>query len=202
MAQIKPDVANTASDDSTKELIKIDVSDMPISDACEEVRNEGWAIDEIKDENNSSERLSCSTSSRKVSKYTYSTRSGSIVLYSDDDRDETANSVDNSNKETGPSSTQSIPASNTDTSPSSPSSSPTKDTVTSTNRYQSIYDEYSARLRSECPSLSVMGCAEITSEGVGKMAECMIRTSGTDGQYETYSSWASRLQDVYMNEAM
>lgn len=65
--------------------------------------------------------------------------------------------------------------------------------------YQSIFDTYSARLQNECPNLSISGCAELVNEGVEKMAEYMWKASGTDGQYETYSNWASKLYDVYMD---
>ena len=67
--------------------------------------------------------------------------------------------------------------------------------------YQEIYDTYSARLQNECPTLSVMECAEVSNEGVRKMAEYMYSASGTDGQMETYNSWAAKLMDVYMAEA-
>lgn len=67
--------------------------------------------------------------------------------------------------------------------------------------YQAIYDEYSARLENECPTLSVDECAEIANEGVGKMAEYMYQASGTDGQYETYDSWARKLMGVYIGAA-
>lgn len=67
--------------------------------------------------------------------------------------------------------------------------------------YQAIYDEYAARLRKECPSLSMTECAKISSEGTTKMAEYMYDASGTDGQYQTYSDWATKLSDVYMAEA-
>ncbi len=67
--------------------------------------------------------------------------------------------------------------------------------------YQAIYDEYSARLTAECPSLSTTECAEISTEGVSKMAEYMYKAKGTDGQMATYEEWASKLMDVYMASA-
>lgn len=90
--------------------------------------------------------------------------------------------------------------------PSSPAPTPSQDspsssTPTSSGTYESIYNEYAARLRAECPSLSMMECAELSNEGVEKMAEYMWRASGKDGQYETYSEWATKLYDVYMAEA-
>ena len=71
----------------------------------------------------------------------------------------------------------------------------------STRGYQAIYDEYSARLQNECPTLSITECAELSNEGVSKMAEYMYKASGTDGQYATYETWAGKLMDVYMASA-
>jgi len=65
--------------------------------------------------------------------------------------------------------------------------------------YQAIYDEYSARLTAECPSLSMMECAELSNEGVSEMADYMFRAKGTDGQMATYEEWAKKLMDVYMS---
>ena len=67
--------------------------------------------------------------------------------------------------------------------------------------YEEIYNEYSQRLRNECPSLSIMDCAAVSNEGIEKMAQYMWSASGTDGQYATYESWANKLQDVYMQVA-
>jgi len=64
--------------------------------------------------------------------------------------------------------------------------------------YQAIYDEYSARLTDECPSLAMTECAELSNEGVMKMAEYMYKAKGTDGQMATYEEWAGKLMDVYM----
>lgn len=67
--------------------------------------------------------------------------------------------------------------------------------------YERIYKEYSDRLQKECPVLSLTECAEIANEGISKMAEYMYKASGTDGQYATYEKWASKLTNVYTNEA-
>ncbi len=67
--------------------------------------------------------------------------------------------------------------------------------------YQCIYDQYAARLRSECPSLSITECAEINNEGIEKMADYMWKASGTDGQYATYEEWSGKLFDVYLESA-
>lgn len=69
------------------------------------------------------------------------------------------------------------------------------------NNYETIYNEYSTRLKNECPTLSITECAEISNEGVSEMAKYMYRASGTDGQYATYEQWASKLMDVYLKEA-
>lgn len=53
-------------------------------------------------------------------------------------------------------------------------------------------------LENECPTLSMSECAELSNEGVSEMADYMYRASGTDGQYETYETWAGKLCDVYM----
>lgn len=65
--------------------------------------------------------------------------------------------------------------------------------------YQAIYDEYSARLTAECPNLAMTECAELSNEGVTKMAEYMYKAKGTDGQMATYEEWAGKLMDVYMS---
>ena len=66
--------------------------------------------------------------------------------------------------------------------------------------YEKIYNDYSSRLRNECPALSVTECAEILTEGTEKMAEYMYSASGTDGQYSTYETWSGKLFDIYMQE--
>lgn len=77
----------------------------------------------------------------------------------------------------------------------------TNNSVPQVSRYETIYNDYSNRLRSECPSLSITECAEIANEGVSKMAEYMYSASGTEGQYATYESWATKLYDVYLESA-
>ncbi|MDD4027290.1 MAG: hypothetical protein PHO75_03845 [Candidatus Shapirobacteria bacterium] len=66
--------------------------------------------------------------------------------------------------------------------------------------YQEIYDEYVARLKSECPKLAMTECAELSNEGVAEMAKYMYSAKGTDGQYQTYEKWSGKLMDVYMQE--
>lgn len=89
-------------------------------------------------------------------------------------------------------------AASTDTTKDKTNSSEFKNTK---YNYEKIYDEYSARLKKECPTLSITECAEISNEGVTKMAEYMYSALGTDGQYATYEQWANKLMDVYLEEA-
>ena len=69
------------------------------------------------------------------------------------------------------------------------------------SKYETIYNEYSKKIKDAAPTSSVSELAEITNEGVGKMADCMLTAKGTDGQYSTYEKWAGKLMDVYTNEA-
>lgn len=69
------------------------------------------------------------------------------------------------------------------------------------SRYEQILNEYTAKLKRECPNISMMECAEISTEGITKMAEYMLTAKGTDGQYATYEKWAGKLTDVYLKEA-
>jgi len=85
---------------------------------------------------------------------------------------------------------------------STPSATPTpKVEIISINNYQVIYDKYVAKLKSECPLLSMTECATISNEGISEMAKYMYASKGTEGQYQTYSDWASKLMDIYMEEA-
>lgn len=65
------------------------------------------------------------------------------------------------------------------------------------SKYQQIYDEYSNKIR----DVGISELAEISNEGIGKMAKYMLNAKGKDGQYETYQEWAEKLMDVYMSEA-
>ena len=44
----------------------------------------------------------------------------------------------------------------------------------------------------------MMECAELSTEGMTKMASYMYKAKGTDGQMATYEEWAGKLTDVYM----
>lgn len=76
-----------------------------------------------------------------------------------------------------------------------------KENASTNYNYESIYNEYSSRLKKECPKLSMTECAELANEGTEKMAEYMYSAKGTDGQYATYEKWAGKLYDIYLKEA-
>lgn len=67
--------------------------------------------------------------------------------------------------------------------------------------YEKIYNEYSEKLKKQCPTLSMLECAELSNEGISKMADYMYRASGIDGQYTTYETWAKKLTEIYLQEA-
>lgn len=87
------------------------------------------------------------------------------------------------------------------------SSKPTKNSKPATNpeptisKYEQIYNEYAKKIRDAAPNVSITELAEISNEGVSKMAEYMYSAKGTDGQYATYEKWSQKLMDVYMKEA-
>ena len=70
----------------------------------------------------------------------------------------------------------------------------------SSSRYQEIFDEYAAKIRTAAPNVSITELAQIANEGISKMAEYLLSARGTDGQYVTYEGWAKKLMDVYLNE--
>lgn len=207
------------------ELERPDLNGLKISEACEKVRAIGWRIDEVAGDNDYSEKSDCSDTERTVTRYYYnyekyyefdgSVRSNyetvSLRFNNAKKEEEKSTQTDNSSSDSatpqsedsapstpvdsGSSSSESTPSSSTPSASPEPSSTPRP---SSSSTYQSIYDTYSARLRNECPTKSITECAEIANEGVEKMAEYMWKASGTDGQYETYSSWSSKLYDVYM----
>ncbi|MCL2628035.1 MAG: hypothetical protein FWD44_04965 [Oscillospiraceae bacterium] len=87
------------------------------------------------------------------------------------------------------------------TSPATPEPTTTPEPAPTASRYQQIYNEYAQKIRTAAPTSSIMELAEVTNEGILKMAEYMFSASGTDGQYATYEEWAGKLYDVYMAEA-
>ena len=82
-----------------------------------------------------------------------------------------------------------------------PTPTPITDPAQTTSGYQRIFDEYSERIRTAAPNVSLMELAEIANEGVQRMAEYMFSATGVDGQMATYQSWAQKLMDVYMEYA-
>ncbi|MDK8767131.1 hypothetical protein QP932_01250 [Corynebacterium freneyi] len=162
-------------------LERPDVNGLTVSAACEKVREAGWRVDVVRGSENHREKSDCSDTERKISKVSYETYDEddyTVILYFaneplEDDEESPVDEapVEEASAELG------------------------------NSGYQEIYDEYSARLENECPTLSMDECAEIANEGVGKMAEYMYQASGTDGQYETYDSWARKLMGVYIGAA-
>ena len=84
---------------------------------------------------------------------------------------------------------------------SQPNDSNSNDNQTSYYGYEKIYNEYADRLKKECPTLAMMECAELANEGIVKMADYMFKAHGIEGQYATYEKWASKLINVYTQEA-
>lgn len=81
------------------------------------------------------------------------------------------------------------------------SSKPETPPVQTVSKYEQIYNEYAQKIKDAAPTSSITELAELSNEGVSKMAEYMLTAKGTDGQYATYEEWAGKLMDVYMNEA-
>lgn len=164
--------------ETSAELDEVDVNGLTIAEACEEVRAAGWKVDEVAGSGDYSEKSDCSDSERNVVESWYS--SDSVTFYFANESEEPETVVEE------------IPVEE---------EAPVKEASTeeSSGGYQAIYDEYSARLQNECPALSMTECAELSNEGVTKMAEYMYEASGTDGQYATYETWAGDLMDVYMS---
>lgn len=95
--------------------------------------------------------------------------------------------------------------------------------TTSATTYQSILDDYTAKLQDATPGLideydaeaasnsdgltglatianaKVSKLAAISTEGTEKMAKLMYKSGS--GSYDEYSEWATKLQDVYTEEA-
>ena len=71
-----------------------------------------------------------------------------------------------------------------------------KQTTSATSGYEGIYNSYSAKINSYSGS-NINDLAVICDEGVSKMAEYYCNHGGA---YSTYSSWANKLQNVYLNK--
>ena len=190
-------LASCSSDDAVEELDEVDVNGLTVSAACEKVRAAGWRVDEVKGSGNYREKSDCSDSERNVVKSWFSAES--VTLYFANERDEPETAVEETPAE------EETPVDEISVEEAAPieEETPVEEISTggSTRGYQAIYDEYSARLQNECPTLSITECAELSNEGVSKMAEYMYKASGTDGQYATYETWAGKLMDVYMASA-
>lgn len=174
-----------ASCSSGEELDEVDVNGLTVSAACEKVREAGWNVSEVRGSGDSSEMSDCTDSERKVARSWFS--DGSVTLYFANERKDAEAAVEEAPVEEAP--VEEAPVEEAST-------------VESTSGYQAIYDEYSARIQAECPVLSMTECAELSNEGVSKMAEYMYKAKGTDGQYATYETWAGKLMDVYMASAL
>lgn len=177
-----------------KLLQEVDVNGLTIKDACDKVREKGWKVREVAGSNDYTEKSDCSDLARKVSAYYYTNLDSSY------DRGTVGLEFANAAKKADSSATTPATTStkSTNVSTSTPSTPPSSTDTSSATGYQAIYDQYAAKLRSECPNLSITDCATISNEGITKMAEYMYKAHGTDGQYQTYSDWAGKLTDVYM----
>lgn len=189
-------LASCSPDEAVESLDEVDVNGLTVSAACEKVRAAGWRVDEVKGTENYKEKSDCSDSERNVVKSWFST--DTVTLYFANEQDDAEAAVEETPAE------EEIPVEETpieEVTPVEEVAVEEASTEGSTSGYQAIYDEYSARLQNECPILSITECAELSNEGVSKMAEYMYRARGTDGQYATYETWASKLMDVYMASA-
>lgn len=190
-------LASCSAGEAGEELDEVDVNGLTVSAACEKVRAAGWRVDQVMGTGDYSEKSDCSDSERKVVKSRYST--DEVTLYFANERDEPETAVEETPAE------EETPVEEISVEEAAPieEETPVEEISTggSTRGYQAIYDEYSARLQNECPTLSMAECAELSNEGVSKMAEYMYKASGTDGQYATYETWAGKLMDVYMASA-
>lgn len=179
-------LVSCSSSDSGEELAKVDVNGLTIADACEKVRESGWIVSEVTGKENFKETSDCSDSGRKVVSSNF--WNGEVDLRFANDP---------------------LPSSEEAPAEEAPAEEPEVEeeaieeaSVDSGSGYQAIYDEYSARLENECPNLAMTECAELSNEGVSKMAEYMYTAKGKDGQYETYQEWSQKLYDVYLASVM
>ena len=179
-------LASCSSEETAEELEKPDVNGLTVSAACEKVREAGWRVEEVQGTENESEKSDCSDSERKVVRASYFDWGDDhrVTFYFVNEKDPEAEVEEAPVEEETP--VEEAPVEEAST-------------LDSTSGYQAIYDEYSARLQNECPTLSMMECAELSNEGVSKMAEYMYQAKGTDGQYATYQTWAEELMEVYLS---
>lgn len=195
-------LAACSTDEKVDDLAEVDLNGLTIADACEKAREAGWRVSEVHGTENPSELSDCSDAERLVARYWFSQSSKAVTLYFVNEKVES----DGPEPETGAPGQNAVPDESVvpdGGAAEEPEAAPVKQesAVTSSSGYQAIYDEYAARLRNECPSLSIAQCAELSNEGVSMMAEYMWTADGIDGQYETYQTWAGKLTEVYMAEA-
>lgn len=185
---------------SGEEIDEVDVNGLTVSAACEKVREAGWRVDEVAGSGNYLEKSDCSDSERNVVKSRYST--DEVTLYFANERDEPEEAVEETPVEEAPVEEAPVEEAPVEEAPVEEAPVEEASTGEAAGGYQAIYDEYSARLQNECPTLSMAECAELSNEGVSKMAQYMYKAKGTDGQYATYETWAGKLMDVYMDSAV
>lgn len=106
---------------------------------------------------------------------------------------------------------------------SSESQAPKEESKSADEQYQAILDEYTQKIKEAAPKLvdeynaeypnnqngveglaelsndKISELAEISNEGIQEMANVHL-TSGS-GKYEDYEDWATKLTDVYMEQA-
>lgn len=176
-------------------LDEVDVNGLVVADACEAVRDAGWRVHEVAGSGDDSEKSDCSDTERKVVEASFTNvddswsddRKGTVVFYFANDP---------KSPEVAPAK-PAVPKATEE--PTPVETTPPQAPAETAGGYQEIYDVYSTRLQNECPALSMTECAELSNEGVMKMAEYMYAASGTDGQYATYEKWAGDLMNVYMS---
>lgn len=187
-------LAACSSGKTGKELDEVDVNGLTISAACEKVREAGWNVSEVQGKEDRDEMSDCTDSEQKVVSSWFHSYDDSVTLYFPNEKKDAETSVEETSVEEDP-----VQEDQVEDTSAEDDSIEEASTVDSTSDYQAIYDEYSARLQDECPVLSMTECAELSNEGVSKMAEYMYKAKGTDGQYGTYEEWAQKLYDVYMS---
>ena len=169
------------------EFDEVDVNGLTISAACEKVREAGWRVHEVEGTGDSSEKSDCTDDVRKVVRAWYVTDYVYLYFANEPKPDD----EETSEETTGPTSEEAPAETSVEEASAGGEGS----------GYEAIYNEYSARLENECPNLTIDECAEISNEGVEKMAQYMYSASGTDGEYATYDSWARKLMGVYIASA-
>lgn len=178
-----------------EERNKVDVNGLTVSEACDKVREAGWRVHEVRFSDYSDGGSDCSDSEQKVVRADYATEV--VTLFIENQQHESETPIEEVPAE------DPIVEEETPIEEAAIQETPVEETasIDSNSGYQAIYDEYSARLQNECPVLSVIECAELSNEGISKMAEYMYTAKGTDGQYATYETWGQKLTDVYLASA-